>query len=108
MAERPTFYRIGRQMQNGDASDPASVDRDGDRPYEKSMASLLPQQRLLLELLIMSGDIAVADDIEGSILHRTLVECEGSGWVRRSRHGDGYARLSVTVTGRAQIKPREA
>ncbi len=94
-------------MQNDDTSAPASVDRGVGRPYEKSMANLLPQQRLLLELLIMSGDIAVADDIEGSILHRTLIECEGSGWVRSSRHGDGYSRLSVTTAGRAQIKPRE-
>ena len=69
------------------------------------MPELLPQQRLLLEVLIMSGDIAVADDIEGSILHRTLVECEKSGWVRQNHYVEVYKNLTVTRAGRAQIKP---
>lgn len=36
------------------------------------MGTVLPQQQLLLELLIMSGDIAVAEDTKGTILGRTL------------------------------------
>ena len=52
----------------------------------------------------MSGDIAVADDIDGSILHRTLAECDQAGWVRQARYGDGYNKLSVTRAGRAMMK----
>ncbi len=36
------------------------------------MGTILPQQQLLLELLIMSGDIAVAEATAGSILGNTL------------------------------------
>jgi hypothetical protein len=32
------------------------------------MSTILPQQQLFLELLIMSGDIAVADDLDGKKL----------------------------------------
>jgi hypothetical protein len=43
------------------------------------MADVLPQQKLLLELLIMSGDIALADDLSGTIMERTVKECELKG-----------------------------
>ena len=68
------------------------------------MALLLPQQRLLLELLIMSGDIALADDIEGTILERTAGECQRKGWVVLKRFGAGYNKLSVTGTGRRAVE----
>lgn len=64
---------------------------------------ILPQQRLLLELLVMSGDIAVADDIHGSILERTMQECEAKGWVTRKRFGAGYNKTTVTEKGRAIV-----
>lgn len=64
------------------------------------MADVLPQQKLLLELLIMSGDIAVADDISGTILERTVEECEKKGWVKRSVFGAGFHKTTITPLGR--------
>ena len=68
------------------------------------MALLLPQQELLLELLVMSGDIAIADDIEGMILQRTMIECEKKGWVSLKRFGAGFNKLVITDAGRYQLK----
>jgi hypothetical protein len=68
------------------------------------MALLLPQQRLLLELLIMSGDIAMADDAEGTILERTIAECERQAWVELKRFGAGYNKLSITEVGRQALE----
>lgn len=68
------------------------------------MTTILSQQKLLLELLVMSGDIAVADDIEGTILDRTLRECQGKGWVVTKVYGAGFLRTSITSAGRAQVK----
>ena len=67
------------------------------------MSNILPQQRLLLELLVMSGDIAVADDLEGTILERTLKECEAKGWVTHKRFGAGFNKTSITPAGRALV-----
>jgi hypothetical protein len=64
------------------------------------MNEVLPQQKLLLELLIMSGDIAVADDISNTILERTIIECEKHGWVKRSQFGAGFHKTTVTESGR--------
>lgn len=64
------------------------------------MQNVLPQQKLLLELLIMSGDIAVADDIKGTILERTVIECEAKGWVKRSVFGAGFHKTTITALGR--------
>lgn len=61
---------------------------------------ILPQQELLLELLTMSGDIAVADNISGTILERTLDECTGQGWVQVKRFGAGFNKASITIKGR--------
>lgn len=68
------------------------------------MAGILPQQKLLLELLCMSGDIAVADNIEGTILERTLEECQKSGWIETKRFGAGFNKTSITPKGRAVAK----
>ena len=70
------------------------------------MPLMLPQQELLLELLTMSGDIAMADNIEGTILHRTLIECERKGWVIQKRFGAGFNKLTVTDSGRKIVKDR--
>ena len=68
------------------------------------MPLLLPQQELLLELLVMSGDIAMADDVDGTILHRTLTECERAGWVVQKRFGAGFNKLTITDAGRKMVK----
>lgn len=52
----------------------------------------------------MSGDIAVADDLDGTILERTLQECERKGWVTHKRFGAGFNKTSITAAGRAIIK----
>jgi len=64
------------------------------------MRDVLPQQKLLLELLVMSGDIAVADDISGTILERTVQECEKMGFVKRSVFGAGFHKTTITDLGR--------
>ena len=66
------------------------------------MTDVLPQQKLLLELLVMSGDIAVADDISGTILERTVMECEKQGWVKRSQFGAGFHKTTITDLGRSK------
>lgn len=68
------------------------------------MADILPQQKLLLELLVMSGDIAVSDDIKGTILDRTLKECRQKGWVETKVFGAGFNKTSITETGRTVVK----
>ena len=65
------------------------------------MDKILPQQELLLELLIMSGDIALADNISGTILERTVLECEEKKWVTRSFFGAGFHKTTITEQGRA-------
>jgi hypothetical protein len=70
------------------------------------MSHILPQQELLLELLTMSGDIAMADNIEGTILYRTLIECERKGWVVQKHFGAGFNKLTVTDSGRNIVKGR--
>lgn len=66
------------------------------------MSNVLPQQKLLLELLIMSGDIAIADDISGTILERTVEECEKEGWVARKQFGAGFHKTTITPLGRSK------
>ena len=64
------------------------------------MAGALPQQTLLLELLMMSGDIAVPDSDNGTVLYRTLKECEASGWLELKQFGAGFDKASITDSGR--------
>lgn len=52
----------------------------------------------------MSGDIAVADDLDGTILERTLQECERKGWVTHKRFGAGFNKTSITSAGRDVIR----
>ncbi|WP_417796302.1 hypothetical protein [Terasakiella pusilla] len=66
------------------------------------MSDVLPQQKLLLELLIMSGDIAIADDISGTILERTVEECEKKGWVTRKQFGAGFHKTTISPLGRSK------
>lgn len=67
------------------------------------MSSIFPQQRLLLELLVMSGDIAISDDIDDTILEKTLHECQNRGWVKTSKFGAGFSKTVITDSGRKVI-----
>ncbi len=64
------------------------------------MIKILPQQLLLLELLISSGDIAVDESKENSILGRTLKECSNKGWTELKVFGGGFNKVSITESGR--------
>ncbi|OEJ65199.1 hypothetical protein [Magnetovibrio blakemorei] len=68
------------------------------------MPNVLPQQRLLLELIVQSGDIAVPSDNDGTVLFRTLQECEGKGWLKLKPFGQGFNMASVTDQGRTASK----
>jgi len=67
------------------------------------VGKILPQQQLLLELLIMSGDIAIADHMDGSILDRTLQECAANGWVDVEKISPGFRKAIITDKGRRAV-----
>ncbi len=67
------------------------------------MATPLPQQRLLLELLVMSGDIAVQELPEGSILWRTIDECKATGWLTVKTISAEFHTVSITGGGRLVV-----
>ena len=69
------------------------------------MTNILPQQRLLLELILMSGDIAVPSEDNGTMLFRTLEECKASGWLTLSLFGAGFNKAHITDAGRIAAKP---
>ena len=46
------------------------------------MVNIMPQQRLLLELLTMSGELGVTGAPDGSMLWRTLKECQQARWLK--------------------------
>lgn len=64
------------------------------------MQHALPQQHLLLELIVQSGDIAVPSSDDGTLLYRTLKECEVAGWLQIKSFGAGFNKASVTDLGR--------
>lgn len=66
--------------------------------------SLLPQQQLVLELLRMSGEIAVLDSAEGTILWRTLQECRHSHWITQKEVSPGVYSVSLTAGGRRALE----
>ncbi len=61
------------------------------------MSHVLPQQQLLLKLLIMSGEIAVNGNVEGSIFFfwRTLMKCKEAGWILWTEISSG-AKTEIT------------
>ena len=67
------------------------------------MAAPLPQQRLLLELLVMTGDTAIQELPEGSILWRTVAECESKGWLKVKTISSGFHTVSITGAGRLVV-----
>ncbi len=60
------------------------------------MSHVLPQQQLLLKLLIMSGEIAVNGNVEGSIFWRTLMKCKEAGWILWTEISSGYYKAEIT------------
>lgn len=64
------------------------------------MPHVLPQQQLLLELLIMSGQIAVPEDSNDTILWRTLKECRTAGWLTSVEVSPGLFSVEITRAGR--------
>ena len=68
------------------------------------MATILPEQRLFLELLIMSGDIAISDNLDGTILQRTLNECEQKAWLKTEHVANGFDMITSTNHGRRAAK----
>lgn len=71
------------------------------------MATVLPQQRLLLELIVMSGDTAVPAEDNGTVLYRTLKECERNGWLTLNPFGAGFDKATITDAGREAAKPQQ-
>ena len=72
------------------------------------MAEILHQQRLLLELLVMSGNIAVSDVDDGTLLFATMKECEKAGWLTLKPFGAGFDQAVITDVGRMKIKDRRS
>ncbi len=70
------------------------------------MAEILHQQRLLLELLSMSGNIAVPDADNGTLLYRTLKECKDNGWITLTPFGAGFNKAEIKQSGRLAIRDR--
>jgi len=64
------------------------------------MANILPQQLLFLELLISSGDFAISEESDKTILGRTLKECNRHGWTETKTFGGGFNKVSITDLGR--------
>lgn len=52
----------------------------------------------------MSGDIAVSDAMEGTILRRTMKECEQKAWVKTEHVADGFDMVTITNHGRQAAK----
>jgi len=57
-----------------------------------------------MELLDMSGDVAVPSVDNGSMLFRTLKECEHAHWIELSHFGAGFNKAHITASGRRLIK----
>lgn len=65
---------------------------------------VLPQQRLLLELLIASGEIAVPDSSDPTLLWSTLHECRDAGWIGLTEISKGIFRVAITADGRTAAR----
>lgn len=68
------------------------------------MVRILPQQQLLLELLVMSGDIAVHNLAQNTILKRTMDECVENGWVTRNSVNSEFTSIAITPSGRSAVE----
>lgn len=70
------------------------------------MAEILHQQRLLLELIVKSGNIAVSDSDDGTLLFATMQECRRKGWLTLNSFGAGFNQAEITDAGRTKVKNR--
>lgn len=68
------------------------------------MTKILHQQQLLLELLCMSGNIAVTESNDGTILRKTLMETKAAGWITLTPFGKGFDMAAITDFGRRVIE----
>ena len=68
------------------------------------MVRILPQQQLLLELLVMSGDIAVHNLAQNTILKRTMDECVENGCVTRNSVNSEFTSIAITPSGRSAVE----
>lgn len=69
------------------------------------MTKILHQQQLLLELLCMSGNIAVTENNDGTILRKTLMETKAAGWITLTPFGKGFDMAAITDFGRRVNEP---
>lgn len=60
----------------------------------------------MLELLRMSGDIAVMQSAEGTILWRTLQECLQKQWITWTEVSPGVYSVSMTASGKRALETR--
>ena len=67
------------------------------------VSDLLPQQQLVLELLRMSGEIAVTEQSQETILWRTLRECRAKGWITTTDVSPGVYSVALTTQGRRRV-----
>lgn len=51
----------------------------------------------------MSGEIAVLETAEGTILWRTLQECRENRWISKTEVSPGVFSVSLTAAGRRQL-----
>lgn len=52
----------------------------------------------------MSGDIAVRDDINGTILGHTLEECRNAGWVSVRQFAAGFNKVRRSTKAHRPVK----
>ena len=52
----------------------------------------------------MSGEIAVLESAEGTILWRTLQECRNKLWIIQEEVSPGVFSVSLTAAGRRQLE----
>ena len=52
----------------------------------------------------MSGDIANFDNLDGTILKRTLNECEQEAWIKTEHVANGFDMITITNHGRRAAK----
>lgn len=52
----------------------------------------------------MSGEIAVLESAEGTILWRTLQECRHNHWISKTEVSPGVFSVSLTASGRRALE----
>ncbi|MGO1119166.1 hypothetical protein ACTL6U_10690 [Rhodovibrionaceae bacterium A322] len=56
----------------------------------------------------MSGNIGVPSEDNGTLLYRTLLECQKAGWITLQTIAADYSEAAITQSGRRAIKDRRA